>query len=118
MIIDKDLNIKSKLDEVTILQNKDNVVIIDDMENVKEYGEGYEVSIVLTRTGYDKEDGHRLTIDAVNQGGHDSTSIDMIQLLQWFENKNICKINYEELYNMLKPIYETEIQGKRCLTKF
>jgi hypothetical protein len=44
---------------------------------VREYGEGQPVSLVADK------DNPRLCIVAVNEGGHNSTSVDLLDLIQW-----------------------------------
>ena len=53
------------------------------MEGVTEYAEGMDVSL-STRNG-------RLTIDAKNEGGHNGTDVDLVQLLLWVQ-KNLPEL--------------------------
>lgn len=60
---------------------------ITDMEGVREYGEGYVVEL------HEEENG-RLAIFALNEGGYNVTSVDLIDLIQW------VKRNKPELLNV------------------
>jgi len=60
------------------------------MDGVAEYAEGYGVRLVQTRGAYDFDKpehewrGHgRLVIKSWNEGGHNSTEVDLLQLLEW-----------------------------------
>jgi hypothetical protein len=57
------------------------------MEGVMEYNEGNPV-ILMTREAYEyKPEGHgRLVISATNEGGFNSTMVDLLQLIQWVKN--------------------------------
>jgi hypothetical protein len=53
------------------------------MEGVKEYAEEMDVRLG-TRNG-------RLTIDARNEGGHNGTDVDLVQVLEWV-HKNLPQL--------------------------
>jgi len=53
------------------------------MEGVKEYDEEMDVRL-STRNG-------RLTIDARNEGGHNGTDVDLVQVLEWV-HKNMPEL--------------------------
>jgi hypothetical protein len=48
------------------------------MRGVSEYAEGYPVQLE-TRQG-------RLAVLAINQGGHDGTAVDLVELLAWVKD--------------------------------
>ena len=48
------------------------------MEGVREYCEGMDVRLEKNKEG-------RWVIDARNEGGHNSTEVDLLDLLQWLQ---------------------------------
>lgn len=48
------------------------------MTGVREYAEGYDV--ILSRN-----DEGRWMIEATNEGGHNGTAVDLLDLLQWLQ---------------------------------
>ena len=53
------------------------------MEGVKEYAEGMDVRLGAING--------RLTIDAKNEGGHNGTDVDLVQVLEWV-HKNLPQL--------------------------
>jgi len=51
----------------------------EEMDGVREYAERLPVAITLCTNG-------RLAITAINQGGYDSTAVDLLDLLGWIKN--------------------------------
>ena len=67
------------------------------MEGVTEYSEGYEVELLQT-----KGNG-RWVIMAVNQGGFDSTSVDVINLIAWLRANRPELLTPADSENRLLP---------------
>lgn len=60
------------------------------LEGVREWGEGYVVSLVSTETdeevrgfGPPQDESPRLCVEALNEGGHNVTRVDLLDLLRW-----------------------------------
>jgi YD repeat-containing protein len=70
------------------------------MVGVKEYDEGMDVKLYFV--------GCRPTILALNEAGHNSTRVDLIQLLEWVQ------INMPELMDVPKRVPLTDGQIKEC----
>lgn len=60
------------------------------LKDVNEYCEGYTVKILIT-------DKH-ITLCGINEGGYNSTEIDLLQLLSFLEKNNIITLHkdYEQ----------------------
>lgn len=64
--------------------------IISIMDGVREYGEGFPVSLQVD------DCSRRLVIVAKNEGGSNETAIDLVDLLNWLKLAN-CDIPSDEL---------------------
>lgn len=58
------------------------------MEGVTEYCEGFDVELIQTSGTYSGSGAHqegagRWVIRATNEGGHDCTEVDVVQLIAW-----------------------------------
>ncbi len=57
------------------------------MEGVMEYCENDPVFLLTREADEFYQDGHgRLVISATNEGGYNSTQVDLLQLIQWIKN--------------------------------
>ena len=75
------------------------------LTGVSEYKEGFDVYLEVTDGSYTPDEDEsqwpgngRLVIVALNAGGHDSTEVDLLELLAW------VKINRPELLNSLEGL--------------
>lgn len=50
-----------------------------ELEGVREHGEGFPVEL---RTD---EDSGRIVIRAINEGGHNTTHVDLLDLIEWLK---------------------------------
>ena len=67
------------------------------MEGVTEYSEGYEVELLQTK------DNGRWVIMALNQGGFDSTSVDVVDLIAWLRANRPELLTPADSENRLLP---------------
>lgn len=54
------------------------------MTGVREYAEGYQVTLLQAESWREpSSDGPRWCVRALNQGGHDATQVDILDLIRW-----------------------------------
>ena len=54
------------------------------MRGVHEYSEGYDVELI-SMLGFHTKRGDRLVVLAVNEGGQNSTAVDLLDLIEWLK---------------------------------
>lgn len=94
MSTEEEIEIKEQINTPININNaEDRIPLIKKLNNVRVYGASDQVSLMLEDTFWN---GHRLVITNTFCDEYES-SVDLIDLLIWLEDNNICKINYKSV---------------------